>query len=81
LNSKPLSRQSYALTARLPNHPVLCSLYHLQDDARQLFALASADDGEISADLADMMKRLWKDSGVQECFKRAREYQLNDSAE
>jgi len=53
----------------------------LQDDARQLFALASADDGEISADLADMMKRLWKDSGVQECFKRAREYQLNDSAE
>lgn len=26
------------------------------------------------------MKRLWADSGVQECFLRSREYQLNDSA-
>lgn len=23
---------------------------------------------------------LWKDPGVQECFSRSREYQLNDSA-
>jgi guanine nucleotide-binding protein subunit alpha len=23
---------------------------------------------------------LWKDAGVQDCFKRSREYQLNDSA-
>lgn len=26
------------------------------------------------------MKRLWADPGVQECFLRSREYQLNDSA-
>lgn len=53
-----------------------------QDDARQLFALAgNADDGELSAELAAIMKRLWKDHGVQECFSRSREYQLNDSAE
>jgi len=53
----------------------------MQDDGRQLFSLASADDGELSADMADLMKRLWKDDGVQQCFRRAREYQLNDSAE
>jgi len=53
----------------------------MQDDARQLFSLAGADDGELTVEMADMMKRLWKDSGVQDCFKRAREYQLNDSAE
>ena len=52
-----------------------------QEDARQLFALAgSADDGELSLDLSDVMKRLWKDGGVQHCFSRSREYQLNDSA-
>ncbi|XP_074646783.1 guanine nucleotide-binding protein G(i) subunit alpha [Tubulanus polymorphus] len=51
------------------------------DDARQLFALAgNADDGELSSDLADVMKRLWFDPGVQHCFSRSREYQLNDSA-
>ncbi|XP_014676585.1 PREDICTED: guanine nucleotide-binding protein G(i) subunit alpha-like [Priapulus caudatus] len=51
------------------------------DDARQLFALVSAsDEGEMSPDLAAIMKRLWADTGVQECFSRSREYQLNDSA-
>ncbi|XP_064633728.1 guanine nucleotide-binding protein G(i) subunit alpha [Lineus longissimus] len=51
------------------------------NDARQLFALAgNADDGELSQDLAEVMKRLWKDHGVQHCFSRSREYQLNDSA-
>lgn len=51
------------------------------DDARQLFALAgNADEGEMSIDLSSVMKRLWKDPGVQHCFSRSREYQLNDSA-
>lgn len=27
-----------------------------------------------------VMKRLWMDGGVQHCFSRSREYQLNDSA-
>ena len=51
-----------------------------QDDAKQLIALGG-DDGEMTAEIAAIMKRLWKDSGVQECFGRANEYQLNDSAE
>ena len=47
-----------------------------------MFALAgSADDGALSPELAAIMKRLWRDRGVQECFSRSREYQLNDSAE
>jgi guanine nucleotide-binding protein G(i) subunit alpha len=52
------------------------------EDARMLFARAgSAEDGELTQELALIMKKLWKDSGVQECFSRSREYQLNDSAE
>merc|ERR1712042_185684 len=52
------------------------------DDARQFFAMASApgEDGKLSYDLGMIMKRLWSDAGVQACFSRSREYQLNDSA-
>lgn len=51
------------------------------EDARQFFMLAqSCDEGELPPELAVCMKRLWADSGVQECFTRSREYQLNDSA-
>lgn len=51
-------------------------------DARQLFALAaSLEDGELTMELGEVMKRLWLDDGVQECFSRSREYQLNDSAQ
>uniref|UniRef100_A0A8B9L4E1 Adenylate cyclase-inhibiting G alpha protein n=1 Tax=Astyanax mexicanus TaxID=7994 RepID=A0A8B9L4E1_ASTMX len=31
-------------------------------------------------ELAGIIQRLWKDGGVQACFSRSREYQLNDSA-
>ena len=52
-----------------------------QDDARQLFVLAgSAEEGFMTTELAGVIKRLWKDGGVQACFSRSREYQLNDSA-
>ncbi|KQK74699.1 guanine nucleotide-binding protein G(i) subunit alpha-1 isoform X1 [Amazona aestiva] len=51
------------------------------DDARQLFVLAgAAEEGFMTSELAGVIKRLWKDSGVQACFNRSREYQLNDSA-
>lgn len=54
---------------------------NVQDDARQLFVLAgAAEEGFMTAELAGVIKRLWKDSGVQACFNRSREYQLNDSA-
>jgi hypothetical protein len=53
-----------------------------EQDAKQLLdVIARMQDSEpFSADLLDAMKRLWKDSGLQECFNRANEYQLNDSA-
>ncbi|XP_004395871.1 PREDICTED: guanine nucleotide-binding protein G(o) subunit alpha isoform X3 [Odobenus rosmarus divergens] len=38
------------------------------------------EEGPFSAELLSAMMRLWGDSGIQECFNRSREYQLNDSA-
>lgn len=35
----------------------------------------------LDPELAEAIKSLWQDSTVQECFHRAREFQLNDSAE
>lgn len=51
-------------------------------DARQLFAIVgSTDDLMLTPEIGQIMKRLWRDSGIQSCFRRSREYQLNDSAE
>lgn len=51
------------------------------DCARQFFTLASAaDEGDLTSELVILMKKLWSDQGVQHCFYRSREYQLNDSA-
>uniref|UniRef100_A0AAR2JSW8 Guanine nucleotide binding protein (G protein), alpha inhibiting activity polypeptide 3 n=1 Tax=Pygocentrus nattereri TaxID=42514 RepID=A0AAR2JSW8_PYGNA len=51
------------------------------DDARQLFVLAgTAEEGVMTPELTGVIRRLWKDGGVQSCFARSREYQLNDSA-
>ncbi|XP_047666497.1 guanine nucleotide-binding protein G(i) subunit alpha-2a [Tachysurus fulvidraco] len=52
------------------------------DDARQLFALAAGaeEQGFFPNDLSSIISRLWTDGGVQNCFARSREYQLNDSA-
>ncbi|XP_031562360.1 guanine nucleotide-binding protein G(o) subunit alpha-like [Actinia tenebrosa] len=51
-------------------------------DAKMVFdVIARADDTEpFSPELTESMKRLWQDSGVQQCFSRSREYQLGDSA-
>ena len=38
------------------------------------------DTEPFSDELLQAMKRLWADSGVQQCFQRSNEYQLNDSA-
>lgn len=51
------------------------------DDGRLLYNLAdSIEEGTMPKELVECIKRLWKDSGVQACFDRAAEYQLNDSA-
>ena len=38
------------------------------------------DTEPFSTELLAALKRLWADSGVQACFERGNEYQLNDSA-
>ena len=46
-----------------------------------LDVIARMEDTEaFSEELSVAMRRLWTDSGVQECFGRSNEYQLNDSA-
>ncbi|XP_027712563.1 guanine nucleotide-binding protein G(t) subunit alpha-2 [Vombatus ursinus] len=50
-------------------------------DGQQLNNMAdSMEEGTMSPELVAIIKRLWKDGGVQACFERASEYQLNDSA-
>lgn len=51
--------------------------YHVQT----IFMQPAQIEGEsLPTDVGQAIDQLWKDSGVQECFKRSREYQLNDSA-
>lgn len=69
--SRPLTRLSFAITT-LPYH---------QDDARKLMHMADTiEEGTMPKEMSDIIQRLWKDSGIQACFERASEYQLNDSA-
>ncbi|WAR12451.1 GNAO-like protein, partial [Mya arenaria] len=53
-----------------------------ESDAKMVLdVIARMEDTEpFSEDLLVAMKRLWQDPGVQECFGRSNEYQLNDSA-
>jgi len=37
------------------------------------------DTEPLESKLLDTMKNLWKDKGVQQCFDRSNEYQLNGS--
>eukprot|EP00072_Mus_musculus_P033574 XP_006501074.1 PREDICTED: guanine nucleotide-binding protein G(t) subunit alpha-2 isoform X3 [Mus musculus] len=51
------------------------------DAGRQLNNLAdSTEEGTMPPELVDVIRKLWKDGGVQACFDRAAEFQLNDSA-
>uniref|UniRef100_A0A8C7Z6D1 Guanine nucleotide-binding protein G(O) subunit alpha n=1 Tax=Oryzias sinensis TaxID=183150 RepID=A0A8C7Z6D1_9TELE len=61
----------------------LFSVMFLQADAKMVCDVVSRmeDTEPFSAELLSAMMRLWSDSGLQECFSRAREYQLNDSAQ
>ncbi|CAL3964433.1 unnamed protein product, partial [Diplocarpon coronariae] len=34
----------------------------------------------LPPEVGNAISALWRDAGVQDCFKRSREYQLNDSA-
>lgn len=57
------------------------------DDARAefhvqtIFMQPQQIEGDVLApEVGTAVEALWKDAGVQECFNRSREYQLNDSA-
>jgi guanine nucleotide-binding protein G(o) subunit alpha len=39
------------------------------------------DTEPFNSELLSSMERLWADTGVQQCFLRSNEYQLNDSAQ
>ncbi|VDN23290.1 unnamed protein product [Dibothriocephalus latus] len=53
----------------------------MEDAGDVLEVIVTMRDMEpFSPELLLAMKRLWADSGVQQCFSRSNEYQLNDSA-
>ena len=56
-----------------------------QVDGTRLLELVRAGvgvdgDADLPPELVDIVRRLWRDGGVRQCFTRSREYQLNDSA-
>ncbi|KAL5350045.1 hypothetical protein V496_05657 [Pseudogymnoascus sp. VKM F-4515 (FW-2607)] len=51
--------------------------YHVQT----IFMQPQQIEGDnLPPEVGNAIEALWKDVGVQDCFKRSREYQLNDSA-
>lgn len=53
-----------------------------EPDAKMVFDIVTRmeDTEPFSEEFLLAMKRLWTDAGVQQCFQRSNEYQLNDSA-
>lgn len=51
--------------------------YHVQTIFMQP---AQIEGDSLPPEVGNAIGALWRDTGVQECFKRSREYQLNDSA-
>ena len=51
--------------------------YHVQT----IFMQPAQIEGDVlPPEVGNAIEALWRDAGVQSCFKRSREYQLNDSA-
>lgn len=51
--------------------------YHVQT----IFMQPAQIEGDVlPPEVGSAIEALWRDGGVQSCFKRSREYQLNDSA-
>ena len=51
------------------------------EDAELVFeTVRDSTRREITCELGEKMGRLWNDEGLQRCYSRSREYQLNDSA-
>ena len=71
-----------AILRAMPNLGIAFSNNERESDAKMVFDVVSRmeDTEPFSDELLAAMKRLWVDHGVQECFGRSNEYQLNDSA-
>ena len=72
-----------------PHSAILEAIPHLdislapQNDARRttILSLPPQIEGDIlPRDVADAIRALWRDPGIKEAVRRAREFQLNDSA-
>ena len=55
-------------------------LSRLEDHKAFMETIGSTNEPHLTYGLGEIMSRLWSDTGVQVCFMRSREYQLNDSA-
>jgi guanine nucleotide-binding protein G(o) subunit alpha len=71
-----------AILRAMPNLGIAFSDEDREGDAKMVMDVVSRmeDTEPFSEELLAGMKRLWVDKGVQECFSRSNEYQLNDSA-
>ena len=71
-----------AILRAMPNLNINFSNNEREGDAKMVMDVVSRmeDTEPFSEELLAGMKRLWVDSGGQECFSRSNEYQLNDSA-
>lgn len=71
-----------AILRAMPNLGIGFSNNERESDAKLVYDVVSRmeDTEPFSDDLLSGMIRLWADAGVQECFGRSNEYQLNDSA-
>jgi guanine nucleotide-binding protein G(o) subunit alpha len=71
-------RSSFNLGVKYSSNEIIC----FKGDAKMVMDVVSRmeDTEPFSEELLAGMKRLWTDLGVQQCFSRSNEYQLNDSA-
>jgi len=71
-----------AILRAMPNLGISFANNEREPDAKMVMDVISRmeDTEPFSEELLAAMKRLWIDAGVQECFGRSNEYQLNDSA-
>lgn len=60
--------------------PVLLANPDNQQHVAYLMNVATRDNFEYSQEFYDRTEILWRDAGVQQCYKRYNEYQLFDSA-
>jgi guanine nucleotide-binding protein G(i) subunit alpha len=72
-----------SMRAILEAMPALDIYLSPQNDARRTVILSlpvQIEGDTMPRDVADAIRGLWRDPGVREAVRRAREFQLNDSA-